>query len=203
MRAVCQPFAGAQHVLGGLTHLPVAVGQRRLQRSIDRFAVERGERQNGAASHGGLVGAAIEDRRQPAGSPMAPNDGDSTPRAPARRRRRHRARSAAEHIVVDRLLFAARPRRSFDDRRVEIVEQRRSDNPDASTGDHRRPAADGRRIVGERGAHVVVAAGPGAASAPSPNSRVTGSGSPARARAAAASPVCPATATSRHRGVIS
>ena len=48
-------------VLGRLSHLPVAVFERGAQRLVDLGAVERREREDGAAAHRGLVTARGED----------------------------------------------------------------------------------------------------------------------------------------------
>ena len=58
----CERDQKSGQVLGGLTHLPVGVPERGIERSVDRGPGERGKREDGSASDRRAVGAAGEDR---------------------------------------------------------------------------------------------------------------------------------------------
>ena len=55
---------GRREVFGGLAHLPVAVGQGALEGGVDVGAVERRQREHGAASDSRLVRRGGKDGRQ-------------------------------------------------------------------------------------------------------------------------------------------
>ena len=50
-----------------MAHLPVAVGERGVDRGVDLGSVERREREHRAPAHRGFVAARVEDDRQGVG----------------------------------------------------------------------------------------------------------------------------------------
>ncbi len=62
-----------QQVLGRLADLPVGVGERGVQLSLDLIALERGKCENRAPADGGLVGAGCEHDGQRRRIPCAPS----------------------------------------------------------------------------------------------------------------------------------
>ena len=138
----------APQVFSCLTHLPIAIGERSLDRSLDFRAVERRQRQDGPAAHIGLVGTCRENRRQ---------SSHVTDRA--QRRSAGLANEcilgdgcefneAVEHVVADLLLLAAGPRGNLDHGGVVVGEQRQQGDGPVRPRQLGCPASNlGRRIV--------------------------------------------------------
>lgn len=109
-------------VFGGLTDLPVTVGERTFDRLVDLGALERRERQHGPAPDGRLIAAAGQDGRYapfvadgPQGSDRGlAHQGDIGPGG--------ELDESADDLVRHVFVLAARPRGMLEDHRVGVVQ---------------------------------------------------------------------------------
>jgi Lon-like protease len=143
--------AGADEVFGGLTHLPVAVGERAFDRGHDLRTIERSEGENGAAADGGLVGTGGEDRRQPALVTDRAERGGGRLADERLVGRRGERDEPVENLVGNPFALTARPGGDLDDARVRIVEGPGEIHAGMCRGQLGGAATHGRHRITERG----------------------------------------------------
>lgn len=135
--------AGSEDVLGGLAHLPVAVGGGGAERGHHVVAVEGGEGQHGSSAHGGFVGTAVQHGGKAAFVAERPERSDARLAHEGIGRVDGQPDELLEHLVAHRLLFPARPGRCLHHGVVAIPEERPQRQPGSACRKYCGPPSDG------------------------------------------------------------